>query len=63
MEKSHERKGLVNDIWCVQRCKSLKDCEFCEEFSRYYGHPRVLLFCVFHSRRNTLILQSCTLCF
>ena len=32
-------------------------------FSRYCGHFRVLLVCVFSSRRNMLIPQSCTLVF
>ena len=39
------------------------DLEFCEIFSRYCEHPKVLLCCDFLSCRNTLIFQYYTLCF
>ena len=33
---------LVKTIRCMQRCKSFKDLEFYNVFSRYCGHPKVL---------------------
>ena len=38
----HERKKIVREIWCMQRCKSLRDLKFYKVFSRYCEHPRVL---------------------
>ena len=32
----------MREIWCVHKCKGVKDYEFYEVFSRYCGHPRVL---------------------
>ena len=43
--KSYEREGLLKTIRRVQRCKGLRDLEFCEVFSRYCGYHKVLLFC------------------
>ena len=33
---------VMRKIWCVQRCKGLRDLEFYEIFSRHFGHYRVL---------------------
>ena len=37
----------MREIWCVQRCKGLRDWEFYEVFSQYCGHPRIFGFCDF----------------
>ena len=40
--KSNEGDELVKAIRCVPLYKGLKDWEFCEVFSLYCGHSKVL---------------------
>ena len=47
----------------MQKYKGFMNLEFCEIFSRYCEHPKVLLCCDFLSCHNTLIFQYYTLCF
>ena len=53
----------MREIWCVQRCKDLRDWEFIRYFLGIVGILRFCDFVIFLSYRNTLILKSYSLCF
>ena len=53
----------MREIRCVHKYKGFRDCEFVRYFLDNVGILGFCDFVIFHYYHNTLILQSCSLCF